>query len=140
MDSPRCLSGRCSGDPEGRVYLYVYEDSQWNLEEVFSISDIEDGTRFGFAIDIYGSTFVVGAPYIDDGSSNLGAVFIYRFNGVEYIRTKITASDRTSGDRFGSAIEIQANQVIVGAPGDDISFTKTERGWRSNVSLAATDR
>ncbi|MGH9935166.1 MAG: FG-GAP repeat protein [Blastocatellia bacterium] len=76
---------------------------------------IEDG--FGVRVGISGETIVVGAPAVgQSGRPEPGAVYIFARNGTSWPqRQKITADDGFGGDRFGFALAISGETIVVGA-------------------------
>ena len=64
------------------------------------------------------------------------------------VETKLTASAPERGDEFGSAVAVQGNVAVVGAPGDASAgfgtgaayvFEKTTTGWQLQQKLIAQD-
>ncbi len=70
--------------------------------------------RFGFPLAMSGSLMVVGAR--DDNDSTGSAYLLSRnFAGEWSVFKKLVASDGAGFDRFGSAVAISGNTVVVGA-------------------------
>ena len=81
-------------------------------------SDPGGNDRFGFAVAIDVDVIVVGAPFDDDGGADSGSVYVYRHDGAVWVHeATLTASDAAPGDRFGSAVAVAGDVVLVGAPG-----------------------
>ena len=64
------------------------------------------------------------------------------------VETKLTAPDAERGDEFGSAVAVQGNVAVVGAPGDASAgfgtgaayvFEKTTNGWQLQQKLVGPD-
>jgi cysteine-rich repeat protein len=74
--------------------------------------------QFGAAIALSGDTLVVGAPEAENG----GKIIIYERSAtdpkhwVEAIT--FTNPNATQGDRFGQAVALHDDRIVVGAPGD----------------------
>ena len=100
------------------------------LSEVkLAASDGAANHRFSESIAIYGDTIVVGAPGSSVGGVNQGAAYVYVRDGSNWVlQQKLTASDGAVGDRFGTAVAIFGDTVIVGAPFDDVGSTSTNHG------------
>ena len=79
--------------------------------------------RFGWSVSISGdgTTAIVGAIWDDDNGTNSGSAYVYRFDGTDWIETKLLASDGASDDHFGISVSISSDgtTAIVGASGDD---------------------
>ncbi len=81
-------------------------------------SDPGGNDRFGSAVAIDVDVIVVGAPFDDDGGADSGSVYVYRHDGAVWVHeATLTASDAAPGDRFGSAVAVAGDVVLVGAPG-----------------------
>ncbi len=77
----------------------------------------EFGVGFGASTAVMEDHVLVGQP---GSEQNPGMVFVYRWTGGEWTETaRITADDGTPGDRFGYALDVSDDQVIVGAPRAD---------------------
>ena len=100
--------------------------------------------QFGYSVSISGDTAVVGAPNHQIGSNNgQGAVYIFQSQGGNWVQQAgLTASDGAANDRFGSAVAISGNTVIVGAPfhnavrGEAYIFVKPVSGWVDSTENA----
>ncbi len=73
--------------------------------------------RVGSSIDVSGDYAVVGAPLEDTDATNAGAAYVLKRQGAEWVRVaQLTGSTTTTGDRFGFAVAIQGERIVVGAP------------------------
>lgn len=80
--------------------------------------------RFGDDIDISGEWAVVGSRQEGLG----GAAHLYRLIGTQWqFFMTLTASDAAANDAFGSAVAIDGDYIVVGAPSDD-NGTVTDLG------------
>jgi hypothetical protein len=81
------------------------------------------GDRFGTSVSISGGTIVVGAPNDDDWGSESGAAYVFERNegGANQWGQvkKLTVGVPSALDRFGSAVAISGNTIVVGSPYDD---------------------
>ena len=68
----------------GAAYLFRAEGTEWVVEKV-TASDAAGGDGFGYSVSISGDTVIVGAPWEDDGSTevsqvtNAGAAYVFHF-------------------------------------------------------------
>lgn len=94
----------------------------WGQVRQLTAGDGAAGDLFGSAVAIHGEIALVGAPYTDiAGQTDQGAVYVFRRNlgGADQWGQvlKVVASDGAAGDRFGAAISLQGDTVVIGAPG-----------------------
>jgi hypothetical protein len=80
--------------------------------------------RFGLAMAVQGDVMVVGAPYEDTKATDAGAVDVYRWDssaGAWSLEQQLFASDAEASARFGSAVAVDGDVVVAGAPYKDTS-------------------
>jgi len=96
-------------------------------------SNTDAGDRFGGAIAISGNTFAVAASMEDseaagvngdetgNGEADSGAVYIFHRDaaGTWSQEAYLKASNANGGDRFGAAIAMSGDTVVISAPGED---------------------
>ncbi|MCI0362397.1 MAG: hypothetical protein L0219_00855 [Phycisphaerales bacterium] len=101
----------------GAAYIYSQSGSAW-VEDIKLVAfDSVAGDLYGTAVAISGDVAIVGSPNADlAGAANAGAAYIYRWSGTWNFEAKISASDFAAGDSFGSAVAVDGDWVIVGAP------------------------
>ncbi len=116
-----------------------------------------DDDYFGRSVAIDGDTIVVGADEAEntvDGSQvKTGAAYVFTKPGTGWATdtetAKLTASDSAATDKFGYAVAVDSDTVVVGAYGNDSSrgsayvFTKPASGWDDGTEaaqLTASDR
>lgn len=98
-----------------------------------------------------GDTAVVGAPHeAVGGLPQQGAAYVFtRVEGSWVEQAKLTASDGAAADRFGTAVEVSGDTVVVGAFFGDVGvnpdqgaayvFTRTGGTWAEQAKLTASD-
>jgi hypothetical protein len=144
------------GSDRGRAY--VFQKSQggvdgWGQVAVLSASDEGDLDYFGISVDISGDNVVVGAGGENGSGTDQGAAYVYNRDqggaGNWGQVKKLTASDRADQDRFGYAVAIDADVIVVGADGENgpgtdqgaaYVFTKDEGGldnWGEAAKLVS---
>ncbi len=133
LDGSYIVAGAFRNDPEGvsnagAAYVYYYDGS--TVIEVAKLqrpsADLKVNDQFGRAVSISGNLIAVGARLADTNfstSDQVGKVFIFEGSdsGVGYNDTwtliqTLGASDASAGDRFGTSLELEGNDLIVGAP------------------------
>jgi len=81
-------------------------------------SDREELGRFGHAIAISNNFAVVGSYGM--GDFNNGQAYIFEKQGANWVQTQILQnSDNENYDRFGYAVAIDGDYIVVGAYGED---------------------
>lgn len=95
--------------------------------------------RFGYSVDCDGTTAVVGAPDADDD----GLAHVFRFDGTQFVQeaTLVPSSSQGVGE-FGTAVAVQGDTILVGAPGDEpgVAFVFRRSGgtWTEEAKLVPT--
>lgn len=104
----------------GAAYVFDFDSSVWSETEQLTGPDGSAIDLFGFSVSIENDRAIVGAQSDDDASANAGAVYVYDFNGLDWVETaKLTPSSANDDDRFGTAVSLSANRALIGATGDD---------------------
>ena len=102
---------------------------------------------FGCSVDIWDDTIVIGAETADYGSqartaaddadgvdqrptehryTARGAVYVFIYvNGTWQEQTTLQAADKQAADRFGHAVALEHDQLVVGTPGDELKARTT---------------
>jgi hypothetical protein len=133
----------------GAAYVYVRSGGSWSLQQMLTASDGENGDLFGDAVALDGDRAAIGARNHDySGVIRSGAVYTFtRTNGVWSQERVLFASDRRSGDWFGSCVAMDGDIIVVGAPfheagprqraGAAYIFWHTDQGWAECSALTA---
>ena len=105
----------------GAAYIYSGSGTSWSLTGTLRPQFSHAGDRFGASVGITDEWAIVGAPNNDDQGSNAGAAYIFQkdhyYHGWTQ-RDMIFGSDTENGDVFGSAVAIDGEIAVVGAPGN----------------------
>jgi len=105
-----------NGEDSGSAYVFDVTTGQQLFKLV--ASDGTAGDSFGNAVTLEGNIAVVGAPLANGQGNNTGAAYVFDVTtGTELL--KLSAGDGASNDRFGHAVGISGNTVVVGAWSDD---------------------
>lgn len=93
----------------------------WQLHEQLGASDAIDYIEFGRAVAIDGDVIVVGAEKgVKNNAIIGGAVYVFRRQGMSWNEeAKLTASDAAYHDRFGAAVDVSGDVILVGAKDND---------------------
>ncbi|SFE79874.1 FG-GAP repeat protein [Spirosoma endophyticum] len=140
---------------QGAAYIFTRSTHGWSQQVKLVADDGAAGDHFGQAVAIYGDYAIVGA-YQDDIGSNLnqGSVYIFIRNGTTWTQqAKLTASDGSANDLFGSKVALYGDYAIVSGGDDDITVNgvaNTDQGsafiyirsgttWTEQAKLIASD-
>jgi hypothetical protein len=137
------------GVNSGSVYFAGYEKGKWAIQQKFTVPEFRVGARYGWSVQVEGGHAVVGAPFDNDRGQNAGAVYIYsRREGAWYLHQKLTASDASTGERYGIRTAISGGNILVGAYQDyekgalrGASYVQvySTKQWRESIKLLASD-
>lgn len=110
------------GDRSGSVYLFEATGAGAWLESVKLIaSDGLAGDEFGRSVALDGDRLVVGAFSADANGLDAGAVYLFELGGAGLWNEihKFVPPGVDAGDVFGSAVSLNGDRLLAGAPGDD---------------------
>lgn len=138
-----------SGNDSGSAYVFERPLGGWaNMSETAKLtaSDAVASDRFGFAVDIFQQTIVVGA-YQDNGVAGSAYIFERPLTGWETMTqtAKLTASDAAATDQFGITVSISDQFILIGAnlnddngtnSGSAYVFVRPEMGWVNATQTA----
>jgi hypothetical protein len=126
----------------GATYVFVRTGTNWTQQAQLFASDAAKDDHFGNSTDISGDTLVVGANQNDDAGSKSGSAYVFVRTGTTWKqKAKLTASDATAGEFFGSAVGISGNLLVVGSSGSDSAyvFTRSSGIWSESTKLTPAD-
>ncbi|MEZ4702377.1 MAG: choice-of-anchor D domain-containing protein [Rhodothermales bacterium] len=141
------LDDNSQGKDAGAAYIYRQNGPRWDLDAQLLASDGEAGDQFGVSVAIDGDVAVVGARRDDNENGPFaGAAYVYLrgANGWEE-EARLVAPEGAFDDRFGSAVDVSGDRVVVGAPGFDQQrgaayvFRRGSGGWAFEGRLEAVD-
>jgi hypothetical protein len=110
------------GNNAGLAHLFTYDGTDWSQATTLAPTGVTPGGLFGWSVAVKGYHVVVGAPDsegVEDIEAS-GAAEGFRFDGMDWTHvTSVTANDAAAHDRFGTAVAISHETLLVGTPGDD---------------------
>ncbi len=110
------------GSKSGSAYVFRSAAGVWYQEAKLTAHDAAAGDRFGWSVSVSGDVALIGAIRDDEGATNAGAAYTFRFDPDEtawLAEAKLTASDPGADDEFGYACSVGAGVAVVGAWQDD---------------------
>ena len=136
------------------VYIYEMNGSDWTTiapTRTALFNSVSRAVTQEVSVALDGDTIVAGAYYSAGNQPISGSAFVYTRNGSDWstqapAESVLFASDGTNGDRFGDAVDISGDQIIVGAYRDDNQgsaylYQKGTTGWdaATETKLTAND-
>ncbi len=99
----------------GTAFVFRFDGTSWIEEaQLFPQGGIA-GDEFGYSVALRGSLAVVGAPEVSLWG-NPGWTYVFRFDGVNWIQEQqLVPSDGENEDRFGNAVDVDEDVIVVGA-------------------------
>jgi len=131
----------------GAVYLYRKDPmGDWNLEQKLETGL---GNELGISLDMDQNTLVVGAWGDHEAAGGAGAVYVYEFDGENWVQTAKLAPEEVHGGLFlGKHVVISAQTLVAGAysfnqngeeAGGAFVFRKKDGVWQQVQTLVAPD-
>jgi hypothetical protein len=104
-----------AGAPDRGALVFQRRGDQWARPAPLRGTGAA-GDEFGAAVAIQRDTAVVGAWGDDAAATDAGAIYVFTRTDETWRRTaKLTAPDAARGDRFGIAVAIDGDRIVVGA-------------------------
>jgi hypothetical protein len=131
----------------GRAWVFAEDEvGAWSEQAKLVDPAGVDGDLLGWSVALDGDTALVGARGVD---AQAGAAYVFSRSGTSWSSgTKLTASDRSSGDHFGEVVALDGGTALVGAPEDDNAagsnagsayvFTGSSSSWAERTKLGPT--
>ena len=105
-----------NGNNSGAAYVYEFDGTTWNEVQKLTASDGSAGAHFGNSVAINGRRILVGARF----ANGRGAAYVYSFNGTNWVENqKIVTNDTGSVSAFGNGIDLDGNNMVIGAYGNN---------------------
>ena len=105
-----------------QAFIYEFNGSTWVQMATLTATSDEVAETFGRRVSLSGDRVVVGSQ--NAGPTDTGAAFVFELqNGSWNQIAELRASDREPIDRLGSAVGIEGDFVIAGAPGATYTAT-----------------
>jgi hypothetical protein len=133
----------------GAVRTYTFDGASWTLEAHLQPTDAAGSDFFGQCVALSGDTLAVGCPFDDTSVVESGSAYVYRrIGGAWTLEQKIVAPDAAPADRFGVALDLDGDTLVVGAHQEDnvqpnsgqvYVFTRSGAVWSEQARLKASD-
>lgn len=133
----------------GAAYVFHRDGLDWEEAQKLTASDAFVGDQFGWSVSISGDRIVVGAIDDDDLGDSSGAAYVFQRTPSGWIEAnKLLASDGRWSARFGHAVSVESDVVLVGQveqgpppdrPGSAYVFRWDGAIWVEEARLRGTD-
>lgn len=113
--------GKNTGFPgSGAAYVFTRQGSIWTENQQLTAPGAQQDDWFGYDVKISGRTIIAGAFHDDDLGPESGAVYLYRYDGSNWIyEFTMRAGDGNTNDFYGIRTDLDGNEIIIGAPNND---------------------
>jgi len=118
-----------AGINAGAAYVFVRQGGTWvELEKLTAGLDADNFDEFGYSVAIERDLIAVGARWDDDAGTDAGAVYVYEWDGVNWLLDeKLLPNDiNNAAYSYGTAVDIgiaipaassvELTNIAVGAP------------------------
>jgi surface protein len=129
-------------DDLDRAFVDAYLQEKWNtasgsmwmFDAKLVASDGGNGDQFGLAVAVSGGVVVVGSPYDDTHTNDAGSAYVFMSSsGGNWTQVQKLTAPLASGEygwnhynaRFGSAVGVSGDTIIVGKPYFDSMYGAT---------------
>ena len=131
-------------EKHGSAYLYRIDGDSVMEVQKLTAPDGAVGDMFGNAVAINGSTLLVGAPH---HNSWAGAAYVFHLDPAQgwILQAKLSVSDGTEGNQFGTSVSISGDRAVLGASGYGegrgavFVFTRSGSNWTQTAELTSSD-
>ncbi|MEO0652525.1 MAG: FG-GAP repeat protein [Planctomycetota bacterium] len=113
-----------NGNSSGAAYVFERQSTFiWTFDQKLLAFDGASSDRFGSSVDVEGDVVAVGSPFDDDNGTSTGAVYVFEQDGADWqFEEKLLSSTRDSGARFGDALDLDDDALLVGAQFERVGF------------------
>jgi hypothetical protein len=149
IEGDRLAIGASGGDglvaDSGTAYVYQRIGGAWTQMQKLLPPDLEPQDNFGASVALDGDTIAVGAHFRSAAVRDSGAVYVFEFDGLLWNQVAmLTASDAAINDRFGNAVDLDGDRMIIGtgkpfAIGSAYVFERVAGVWTEAQKLVPLD-
>ncbi|MDD4734669.1 MAG: hypothetical protein PHP44_01035 [Kiritimatiellae bacterium] len=101
----------------GAAYLFTNTNGAWTQIDRIVPNDLSENDKFGSALAVNNQFLAIGAPQQDlNAIADSGAVYLYENNNGTWTYWKKLDGGNAAGAKFGSAIALSGNVLMIGAP------------------------
>jgi uncharacterized repeat protein (TIGR01451 family) len=147
------VAGATGAAPVGSAYVFVRSGTTWTEQQKLLASDGAPGDNYGFSVSVSGETAVVGAFGANTQlGADAGAAYVFvRSGGAWTQQQKLLLIAGAAFDRFGFAVALEGDTVIIGATGSEagggsindagaaVVFVRSGTTWSEQQKITASD-
>ncbi|UCC32040.1 MAG: hypothetical protein JSU86_07120 [Phycisphaerales bacterium] len=104
------------GAGTGAAYVFRRQAGGWAPEQKL---DAAPYVALGRSLAVSGDYVLIGSPDYPDPRGGTGAVYVFRYDGGNWIEDPKLVPHETPGGQFGSSIAVHGVRVLIGAPYQD---------------------
>jgi hypothetical protein len=130
----------------GSAFVFEQHAGMWTQTARLNAADTGTGDQFGFALSLSGNQALIGAHRHQLAGVEAGAAYVFELKeGAWFESAKLTDPLGQHGDRFGIAVSMDQNQVLIGASGQQqrqggaLLFEADAFSWNLTARLLADD-
>lgn len=119
LSGDKLVVGASGDDGTGTAYTFQWDGSTWFQDiPVLAPITLVTGNFFGFSLSLSGNNLAISAYR---ANTYAGVVYTFQWDGAEWIQdaTVLSPTELLSEDRFGYALTMVGDNLVVGAIGDD---------------------
>ncbi|MCB1207865.1 MAG: FG-GAP repeat protein [Verrucomicrobiales bacterium] len=104
----------------GAAFVFVRNGKTWTEQARLKASSPVNSELFGWSVTVSGDSVVAGARNAtSSGQAGAGAAYVFSRSGTSWAQeARLTASTPIPTGRFGTAVSLWGDKLIVGAPAD----------------------
>ncbi|HMX29108.1 MAG TPA: putative Ig domain-containing protein, partial [Blastocatellia bacterium] len=139
-------------DTRGSAYVFVRSGTTWTQQTRLTANDGALNDYFGWSVAIKGDTALIGTLYgPGNADADEGAAYVFVRSGTTWtLQKKLIADDGQAFAQFGTAVALDGDTAIIGAPdyqrpalllktGAAYIFTRSGTTWSRQAKLLADD-
>jgi hypothetical protein len=136
-------------DSAGAAHVFVRSGTTWTPQAKLLAPDAAEDDAFGHSVALALDLAVVGASKGDGAVDDSGAAYVFTRSGTTWShQQKLFSTVGGTLWRFGQAVAIWANKIVVGAPSDDLTpfspgaayvFARNLNAWKQQQRLSPSD-
>ncbi len=139
--------GHTTTNDTGSAFVFARNQGgldNWGVVRTISASDAAKNDQFGYSVAISGNTVAVSSRLDDQVRSNTGSVYLFdRHEGGANnwgLVQKVTASDATPGAQLGTSVDLDGDDLVIGAIYAQTSGRKVGGVYHMSRDVGGTDQ
>ena len=135
------VAGAPSHQGHGAAFFFSRAGTSWTEQPLLLAPVTHPSARFGEDVALAGDWVVVGAPGDPSVATDAGGAHVFELVGGVAVHRQALGPTTPLAHRFGSAVAIDGDTLVVGAPGTDRVHVLSRVGptWTDEAELTPTD-